>query len=106
MSIDTTFRPITPLTFVTNTAVQVVPPGGYFGSVVSFRVRNLSASVQYFSWGATSSVTAGAAPTAGNPTPNTIGMLPNSVETFEMPASAFFIASSATGFEFTGGTGQ
>lgn len=105
MSIDTTFRPITPLTFVGASAVQVVATGSPSPAVVSFRVRNLSSSPQYFTWGTTSSVTAGSAPTSGNPTSNTIGMIGSSVETFEIPGQSWFIASSATGFEISGGQG-
>lgn len=102
MSVDTVFKPLGPTVLVTNTAVQIVQTGtgpGYS----SIRVRNLSASAQYFTWGnsAVTSIT----PAAGVPAANTIGMLPTSVETFEIPPTQFFIASSATGFEVTPGQG-
>lgn len=105
MSVDTVFKPIGPLTFVGNAAVQVVPDK-LGGGVISFRVRNLATAAQYFTWGASSSVTSAGAPSSGTPSPNTIGMLPNTMETFEIPAGSFFIASSATGFEFLAGQGQ
>ena len=71
--------------------------------ISSYRVRNLSSSAQYFTTGATASVTS-LTPAAGAPAANTIGMLPASVETFSnlLP---YMIASSATGFEVTPGDG-
>jgi hypothetical protein len=104
VSIDTTFKPSGPLTFVGAVAVQVVTKDG--SGHVSYRVRNIATAAQYFTWGQTAAVTAAAAPTAGVVAPNTIGMLGNSVETFEIPAGVFFIANSATGFEFTSGQGS
>ncbi len=85
---------------VSASAVQIGP--GLGGQ--SFRVQNLSTSVQYFTHGATSSVTSVGAPTAGVPSQNTIGMLPTSVEVFSglLP---YMIASSATGFLVTPGDG-
>lgn len=106
MSIDTTFRPISPLTFVGATAVQIIAQGANTGAAGTFRVRNISSSVQYFTWGSTSAVTSAGAPTAGVPSSNTVGLLPNSVESFEIPVYSWFIASSSTGFEFTAGIGQ
>lgn len=105
MAVDTVFKPIGPLTFVGAVATQVVGKDG--SGHCSYRVRNLNtAAAQYFTWGQANTVTAAAAPIAGTPAPNTIGMLPNSVETFEIPAGVFFIAATATGFEFTSGQGS
>jgi hypothetical protein len=85
-------------------AVQANPQGAQPGAGYSYRVRNLAATAQYFTWGSNSGV-ASLAPAAGVPVPNTIGMLGASVEAFELPVNAWFIASSATGFEFTFGQG-
>jgi hypothetical protein len=93
-----------PTYLVAATAVQIAPPAGSTG-VFSYRVRNLSASAQYLTWGLSSSVASIGAPTAGVPSANTIGMFGNSVETFTFPPYLWMIASSATGFEVTPGTG-
>ena len=101
MAIDATFQPQGPTVLVGTTAVQV--PGAAGGST-SYRIRNISASVQYFSWG-TASVGAPVAPVAGTPSANTIGMLGGSVETFCISSNPFLIAGTATGFEVTPGEG-
>jgi hypothetical protein len=78
------------------------------GGVYMFRVVNLSTSIQRFSWARTAAAAtalAGAAPVAAG-TPTTITMLGGTVETFEIPCDSWFIASSATGFEFTPGQGS
>jgi len=93
------FWPLSATVLVGTTPVQVP------GSRGSYRVRNLSASVQYFSWG-NSSVSAPVVPVAGTPSDNTIGMLPNSVEVFAIGAAVWFIASAAGAFEFTPGEGM
>lgn len=106
MSIDTTFKPQGPTALVVATAIQV-PNGG--SGITSFRVRNLATVAQYFSWGKTAAqatLLAGIAPIANTPSFNTIGMLPSSVETFEIPGDSFFIAGTVTGFEFTAGQGS
>lgn len=88
-----------PTVLVGATAVQLTPIQG----ASTYRVINLSASVQHFTVGATSAVTS-LAPAAGVPAANTITMLGSSVETFAnlLP---YMIASSATGFEVTPGDG-
>jgi hypothetical protein len=106
VSIDTVYKPTGPTVLVTNVATQVATQNA--GGVYMFRVRNLAAVAQYFSWGRTAAAATalgGAAPTAAG-TPNTIGMIASSVETFEIPCDSFFIASSATGFEFSPGQGS
>jgi hypothetical protein len=105
MSVDTTFKPLGPTTLVVNAAVQLPNSQASGSGAYMFRVRNLAAAVQYFTWGSTSSVTS-LTPAAGAPAPNTIGMIPTSVETFEIPGGSWVIASSATGFEFTPGIGS
>lgn len=108
MSTTAAFCPQGSTVLVTNAAVQV--PGEATGGVAqSYRVRNLASTPQYFTWGATNAVTSVGAPTAGVPSANTIGMLGSSVETFVINApgagTLWFIASTATGFEFTPGEG-
>lgn len=102
MAVNGAFAPNGPTILVVNTATQILPTNAITNP--GFRVRNLSASVQYFTHGATSGVTSAGAPAAGIPSNNTIGMLPNSVETFAnlLP---WMIASTATGFEVTAGDG-
>jgi hypothetical protein len=97
---DKPFSPSGPTMLVDNTARQIGAspgPGNY-------RVVNLSASVQYFTHGPTSSVTSVGAPTGGSPSANTIGMAGNGVEVLSnlLP---WMIASSATGFLVTPGDG-
>ena len=111
MSLRQTFAPSGPTVLVGTTAVQVPGTTSVPGC---YRVRNLSSSVAYFTMGNSSSVTAQAAPSAGTPSPNTIGMLPNSVETFgnpfggvdvNSPVAAYFISANAAAFEVTPGEG-
>lgn len=96
------FAPQGPTVLVNNSATQIIPANS--ATNPAYRVRNLSASVQYFTHGTTSSVTSIGAPSAGTPSANTIGMLGNSVEVFSnlLP---FMIASTSTGFEVTPGDG-
>jgi hypothetical protein len=106
MSIDTVFKPTGPTALVAATATQVATQNA--GGVYMFRVINLATSIQRFSWGRTAAAATalgGAAPVAAG-TPNTITMLGGTVETFEIPCDSWFIASSATGFEFTPGQGS
>lgn len=91
-----------PTFFVTNAAVQIPPGVG-----ASFRVVNLAAvgTPQYLAWGPTNAVTV-TAPTAGNPQPNTLGMLGGTERVITIPNQGqFFIASAATGFLITQGDG-
>jgi len=102
MAVNGSFAPNGPTVLVDNTARQIAPMNAVTNP--GYRVRNLSASVQYFTHGATNAVTSVGAPAAGTPSNNTIGMLPGSVETFAnlLP---WMIASTATGFEVTPGEG-
>ncbi len=102
MAVNGAFSPSGPTFLVGATAVQIAPANALTN--MGYRVRNLSSSAQYFTHGSANTVTSAGAPSAGTPSANTIGMLPNSVETFAnlLP---FMIASSATGFEVTPGEG-
>jgi hypothetical protein len=102
---DKPFQPTGPTTLVDNTAREIgVRADALGGSGNNYRVVNLSASVQYFTHGASSSVTSVGAPAGGTPSANTIGMAGNGVEIFSglMP---WMIASTSTGFLVTPGDG-
>lgn len=109
---DPAFSPSGPSVLVDNTARQVFTRDGT--QSVTYRVRNMAAAAQYFTW-STPNITAGpttaptglsaAAPVAGTPA-NVIGMLAGSVELFRFPPNAWFLAGTATGFEFTPGEGR
>lgn len=104
------FTPFGPTVLVGTSEVQV--PSTRNTSPTAYRVRNLSASAQYFSWapaaplgGAAPSITV-TVPSAGVPSANTIGMLPASVEVFGgLPPNAYFKANAAAAFEITPGEG-
>jgi hypothetical protein len=106
---DTPFVPRGATVLVDNTARQVTTSTG--ANSMQYRVRNMSASAQYFGWATPNNATSATptisttAPSAGTPT-NAISMLPNSVEIFTLPANVWMQASSATGFEVTPGEGQ
>lgn len=104
MSIDTTFKPIgaTALVPASSATVQVVDKGAYLG-VTTFRVRCVIAG--YLNWSAQSTVGAAAAPTAGSPSQNTIGMAAGAVAYLEVPASSYFRGDGTATFELTPGMG-
>ena len=107
MAYNSPFTPFGPTVLVGTSEVQVNTSNN--DNQTSYRVRNVSASVQYFSWapstGATPSITV-TAPTAGNPSYNTIGMLGNSIEVFGgLPPNAWFKADAVAAFEITAGEG-
>jgi len=109
MAYDSPFSPFGATYLVGTTSVQVQSSNG--NQPTSYRVRNLLSTVQYFSWlppqpnDAVQNVTV-TVPTAGNPSANTIGMLPFSVEVFGgLPANAWFEANAAGAFEITAGEG-
>ncbi len=103
MSIDTVFKPIGSTYVIATTAVQLSVVGDP-GGATTYRVRNTASTAQYFSWGPTNAVTC-TAPVAGTPQARTIGMLPTSVETFELPAGSWVIGNTGSAFEFTPGQG-
>ena len=104
MSIDTTFHPITQTILVGASAVQVAADTQLDNT--TFRVRCLSATSVYLTWGNSSGISANSAPTAGTPKFNTLGMMiAGSVMYIEVPANTWFIASAAAAFEVTGGKG-
>lgn len=105
MLLQTAFAPKGPVYFVGSAAaVNCLSTQDTATTPASFRIRNLSSSVQYFTHGSSSSVTSIGAPSSGNPSANTIGMLPNSVETFT-GLMDWFIAGTSTGFEVIPGEG-
>ena len=101
---DSTFAPWGPSYLVINANQLVSSP---LNAPTSYRIVNLSSSVQYFSWGtASANVPTPAAPTSSAAAANTIGMLPLSSETFGgLPPNAYFQASTSTGFLITPGSG-
>lgn len=102
------FRPTGPTVVVDNTARQVTSSTS--SNDQQYRIRCTAASAAYFTY-STANITGGGtpsmtltAPVAGTPQANTIGMLPNSVEVFTLPAGAWFLAAAAN-FEVTPGEG-
>ena len=109
MAYNSPFSPFGPTYLVGTSSVQVQSSNG--NQPTSYRVKNMLGTTQYFSWlppqpnNATQNVTV-TAPTAGNPSANTIGMLPYSVEIFGgLPGNAWFEADAAGAFEITPGEG-
>ena len=102
---DSTYSPLGPATFDGTATVQVTANGGQANP--GYRIRNISSSVQCFSWSAASAnIVAPVVPTAGVPSQTTICMIPTSVETFYgLPNNAYFQASTSTGFEIEAGIG-
>jgi hypothetical protein len=102
---DKPFQPTGSTVLVDGTAREIgVRADALGGAGNNYRVVNLSASLQYFTHGATSSVSSAGAPTGGSPVTNTIGMAGNGVEVFSglLP---WMIASTSTGFLVTPGDG-
>jgi len=102
------FTPFGPTYLVSTTPVQVLSTNNLCPT--AYRVRNTSGSANTFSWypplasgqapaGFTASSTA-----AGTPAVNTITMLGTSVEVFQIPGNAWFVASAAS-LEVTPGEG-
>lgn len=103
--IDTTFQPVTPLTYVGATATQVAK-SAQIQQVSTFRVRNTSSGVGYIAWGTTSGVGAPSAPASGTTTTyNAIGLGTGAVCYIAVPSGSFFIGSTGATFEVTGGNG-
>lgn len=105
---DSTFTP-KGQTVLIGTAVLQAPPTNPSEQCTSYRVRCLVTG--YLTWAnsETSSAAAptltAAAPTAGNPVTNTLGMTANGVETLSLPSNCWFKSSNAAGFEVTPGEG-
>jgi hypothetical protein len=109
MAYNSPFSPFGPTVLVGTSSVQVSSSNN--DQPTSYRVKNMLSTTQYFSWkppqpgDAVQSITV-TAPTAGNPSANTIGMLPYSVEIFGgLPGNAWFEADAAGAFEITPGEG-
>lgn len=106
---NSSFAPFGPVYLVGTSAVQVLSKNN--ANCTSYRVRSLLTTTQYLSWappgapGSTPSITV-TAPTAGNPSAFTIGLLPSTVEVFGgMPPNAWFKADAAGAFEIIPGEG-
>ena len=109
MSYNSTFTPQGATVVVSNSAVQVNTSNNVYPS--SYRIRNLLSTAAYISWAPQEPNNAAVTPTlvtpvAGTPAPYTVGMLPNSVETFCLPPNCWFIASATNAFEVTPGEGM
>ena len=109
MAYNSPFSPFGPTVLVGTSAVQVSSSNN--DQPTSYRVKNMLNATQYFSWkppqpeNAVQTITV-TAPTDGNPSANTIGMLANSVEVFGgLPANAWFEADAVGAFEITPGEG-
>lgn len=106
MSIDTVFQPKLPTVLVVGAGVQVVPSSySGQGSLMSYRVVNLSSTLQRFGYGPTAAKALAAAVTPTGTGISAITMLPSSVAVFEFSTGVFVAADNATGFEFTPGQG-
>ena len=105
MSVDTTFTPVYATTLVGTSAIQAVPQGSAFLPVDTFRCKNIHATIrQYLGWGPTSATALATAPTAAVPQ-NNISIEPGQAVYLNLPASAFFITTTAASVEVTPGTG-
>lgn len=104
MSIDTTFKPITPTVAygTTGGAAPVADKGAYLG-VTTFRIRCITAG--YIAWGPSSSLAAPTAPAVGTPEQNVLGFASGQTGYFEVPAASYFRGDGVGTFEITGGTG-
>lgn len=104
---DSTFTPSGPTVLVGVSVVQVNAATQNAVEPTSYRVRCLATG--YLAWYPSQTVGAptftAAAPTAGNPASNTIGMNAGGVETFSFPQGGYFLSSVAAGFEVTPGEG-
>jgi hypothetical protein len=74
----------------------------------SYRVRNLTSGTQYLTWSPNTNTSAppqisAVAPVLGTASPNTVGMIGNSVEIFVIPHNAWFVSTGA--MEVTPGEG-
>lgn len=100
MAINGAFQPQGNTVTVGTAAVQAPAAGS--NPSTCYRVRNLQSTVLYLTWGNASTVTA-----VGGAGANTVGMLPNSVETFMLSGgpNIWFITTIAGGFEITPGEG-
>lgn len=109
MAYNSSFTPFGPTTLVTTSAVQVKTTNNTYST--SYRIRNLSTNTAYISWAAADPLGAAvtpptpAAPTAGSPKKQTLGMFPESVEVFSLPPNAWFLSDTANAFEVTPGEG-
>lgn len=104
------FRPTGPTVVVDGTARQV--PSDVQTGFMQYRIRNPGTAAAYFAWNTPNIASGGTptmtltAPVAGTPQDNVIGMIPLSVETFTLPARAWFLATAGATVEVTPGEGE
>lgn len=103
------FTPFGPTYLVDTGAPVQVKSGSGAPAPTSYRIRNTSSSANYFAWApalpsGSVPLFGAAAPTAGNPAVNIMGMIGASVEVFQLPANCWFIAN-LTALEITPGEG-
>lgn len=106
---EATFTPKGPTVLVTTSVVQVLTTQDG-DRATSYLIRCLATG--YLAWApaefaldSTAAVITAAAPSAGNPAANTIGMTAGGIQTLTLPQRAFFKSSVANGFEVTPGEG-
>lgn len=99
MSVDTTFKPITPSVSFTTSAVQVVTDKANPGGITTFRVTNTGSGGIRFSWGGASV----ASPTGAGP--NTMYVGAGLSVYIEVPVNSYFIGASGATFDVIGGIG-
>lgn len=108
MSVDTTFKPLTPTALLGTAAAQIAADSSCAAGMTTFRVSSLLVARGYIAWGPKAAGLAAVAPTGTSATTvsvNTIGVPAGGTVYIEAPASSFFIASAAAAFEVTGGSG-
>lgn len=108
MSIDVTFKPLTPTALLGTTPAQIAADSSCSAGMTSFRVSSVAAARAYVAWGPHAAGLTAAAPTgtsAATVSVNTIGVPVGGTVYIEAPASSFFVSSIAAGFEVTGGSG-
>ena len=102
---DATFQVWGPLNLIGTSVVQVVTTNQQ--QPTSYRIRCLVTG--YISWapssGGVPTINTPTAPSAGTPSPNTIGMTAGGVETLGLPPNAYFLSNNAAGFEVSAGQG-
>ncbi len=100
------FQPYGP-TYLVTALSPIQAPATNGLQATSYRIRNVAGAAAYITWSPNNPNTpniSAVAPTTGNPSANTLGMLATSIEVFVIPDKAWFLASAGT-FEVTPGEG-
>jgi hypothetical protein len=109
MSTVNAFTPRGKTYLVTTSDVQIQTQDNM--NAISYRVRNITTGTAYFGWkpadplGGTVAIGSVAAPSAGTPKQNIIGMFPESVEVFTLPPNVWLKSDTADSFEVIAGEG-